>query len=176
MIQSEYLFKALAERGIHFFAGVPDSLLKDFCAYVTDHVNESHHVITANEGNAVALSAGYYLGTGQPSLVYLQNSGLGNTVNPLLSLNDPEVYGLPVLLMIGWRGEPGVKDEPQHIKQGRIHQRCWMRWRFLGRSWIPIRKIWTLFLILLSCKCINTLVLRYYWCVRALLRPIVEKE
>ena len=120
MIQSEYLFKALAERGIHFFAGVPDSLLKDFCAYVTDHVNESHHVITANEGNAVALSAGYYLGTGQPSLVYLQNSGLGNTVNPLLSLNDPEVYGLPVLLMIGWRGEPGVKDEPQHIKQGRI--------------------------------------------------------
>ena len=120
MIQSDYLFKALAERGIHFFAGVPDSLLKDFCAYVTDHVNESHHVITANEGNAVALSAGYYLGTGQPSLVYLQNSGLGNTVNPLLSLNDPEVYGLPVLLMIGWRGEPGVKDEPQHIKQGRI--------------------------------------------------------
>jgi len=120
MIQSEYLFRALAGRGIHFFAGVPDSLLKDFSAYVTDHVNESHHVIAANEGNAVALSAGHYLGTGQPGLVYLQNSGLGNTVNPLLSLNDPEVYGLPVLLMIGWRGEPGVKDEPQHIKQGRI--------------------------------------------------------
>ena len=73
MIQSEYLFKALAQRGIHFFAGVPDSLLKDFCVYVTDHVNESNHVITANEGNAVALSVGYYLGTGQPSLVYLQN-------------------------------------------------------------------------------------------------------
>jgi len=120
MIQSDHLFKILAERGITFFAGVPDSLLKDFCAYVTDHVDESSHVITANEGNAVALSAGHYLGTGRPGLVYLQNSGLGNTVNPLLSLNDPEVYGLPVLLMIGWRGEPNVKDEPQHIKQGRI--------------------------------------------------------
>jgi phosphonopyruvate decarboxylase len=120
MIQPDHLFKIMAERGISFFAGVPDSLLKDFCAYVTDHVDDSDHVITANEGNAVALSAGHYLGTGRPGLVYLQNSGLGNTVNPLLSLNDPEVYGLPVLLMIGWRGEPNVKDEPQHIKQGRI--------------------------------------------------------
>lgn len=120
MIQSDHFFAALAERGVDFFAGVPDSLLKDFCAYVTDHVDDSRHVITANEGNAVALAAGHYLGTGKVGLVYLQNSGLGNTVNPLLSLNDPEVYGLPVLMMIGWRGEPGVKDEPQHIKQGRI--------------------------------------------------------
>jgi len=120
MIQADHLFKILADRGITFYAGVPDSLLKDFCAYVTDHVDDSDHVITSNEGNAVALSAGHYLGTGRPGLVYLQNSGLGNVVNPLLSLNDPEVYGLPVLLMIGWRGEPGVKDEPQHIKQGRI--------------------------------------------------------
>jgi phosphonopyruvate decarboxylase len=120
MIQSDHFVKILAKRGISFFAGVPDSLLKDFCAYVTDHVDQSCHVITANEGNAVALCAGHYLGTGRAGLVYLQNSGLGNTVNPLLSLNDPEVYGLPVLLMIGWRGEPCVKDEPQHIKQGRI--------------------------------------------------------
>lgn len=120
MIQPKYLFRALTERGIRFYSGVPDSLLKDFCAYVTDHVDDSHHVITANEGNAVALSAGHYLGTGKPGLVYLQNSGLGNTINPLLSLNDSEVYGIPVLLLIGWRGEPGVKDEPQHIKQGRI--------------------------------------------------------
>jgi len=120
MIQSDHLFKILAERGISFYAGVPDSLLKDFCAYVTDHVDESNHTITANEGNAIALTAGHYLGTGRPGLVYLQNSGLGNTVNPLLSLNDPEVYGLPVLLLIGWRGEPNVKDEPQHIKQGRV--------------------------------------------------------
>lgn len=120
MIQPEHLFRALVERGIKLFAGVPDSLLKDFCAYLSDYVDDSYHVITANEGNAVALAAGHYLGTGRPGLVYLQNSGLGNTVNPLLSLNDSEVYGLPVLLMIGWRGEPGVKDEPQHIKQGRI--------------------------------------------------------
>lgn len=120
MIASEHLFSALVERGIVFFTGVPDSLLRDFCAYLTDHVDESNHVITANEGNAVALAAGHYLGSGKPGLVYLQNSGLGNAVNPLLSLNDPEVYGLPVLLMIGWRGEPGVEDEPQHTKQGRV--------------------------------------------------------
>ena len=101
MIKAEKFYRGLNKMGVNFFCGVPDSLLKDFCAYLTDHVDASHHVITANEGNAVALSAGYYLGTGQPSLVYLQNSGLGNTVNPLLSLNDPEVYGLPVLLMIG---------------------------------------------------------------------------
>jgi len=120
VIRPEVLFDALVARGIQFFAGVPDSLLKDFCAYVTDHVDEDNHVISANEGNAVALAAGHYLGTGRPGLVYLQNSGLGNAVNPLLSLNDPEVYGLPVLLMMGWRGEPGVTDEPQHVKQGRI--------------------------------------------------------
>lgn len=120
MIRCDGLFDLLTEGGITFFTGVPDSLLKDFCAYVTDQVDDLHHIIAANEGSAVALAAGHYLGTGRPSLVYLQNSGLGNTVNPLLSLNDPEVYGLPVLLMIGWRGEPGGRDEPQHIKQGRI--------------------------------------------------------
>lgn len=122
MIQPSVLFNELKDRGIDFFTGVPDSLLKDFCAYVTDHTDSNRHVITANEGNAVALAAGHYLGSGQPALVYLQNSGLGNTVNPLVSLCDSHVYGLPVLLMIGWRGEPGVLDEPQHIKQGRITQ------------------------------------------------------
>ena len=120
MINSQDFFDALKGYGINFFTGVPDSLLKDFCAYITDHADDREHIIAANEGNAVALAAGHYLGTGRTALVYLQNSGLGNTVNPLLSLNDPEVYGIPVLLMIGWRGEPGVKDEPQHIKQGRI--------------------------------------------------------
>src|SRR5690606_23179854 len=94
--------------------------LKDFCAYITDHVAPADHVITANEGNAVALAAGHFLGTGEPALVYMQNSGLGNAVNPLLSLADPEVYSIPMLLLIGWRGEPGVKDEPQHVKQGRV--------------------------------------------------------
>lgn len=120
MISPKLLFETLADLGVNFFAGVPDSLLSDFCAYITDHADPSHHVITANEGNAVALSAGHFLGTGRPGLVYLQNSGLGNIINPLLSLTDREVYGLPVLLMIGWRGEPDRADEPQHIKQGRV--------------------------------------------------------
>lgn len=120
MIETAAFFDTLKAQGIDFFVGVPDSLLKDFCAYVADHTSAQDHVIAANEGNAMAMAAGHYLGTGRPALVYLQNSGLGNTVNPLMSLNDPEVYGLPALLMIGWRGEPGVKDEPQHIKQGRI--------------------------------------------------------
>ena len=120
MLSPEKTFAQLRGQGITFFTGVPDSLLADFCAYVTDHAAEDDHVITANEGNAVALATGHFLGTGKPALVYMQNSGLGNAVNPLLSLADGEVYGIPMLLMIGWRGEPGVKDEPQHVKQGRV--------------------------------------------------------
>ena len=120
MLDPAHIFSLLKAQGFDLFTGVPDSLLKDFCAYVTDHTGPEDHVITANEGNAVALAAGHYLGTGRPALVYMQNSGLGNTVNPLLSLADPEVYSLPMLLMVGWRGEPGVKDEPQHVKQGRV--------------------------------------------------------
>jgi phosphonopyruvate decarboxylase len=120
MLNPKELFDNFTSRDITYFVGVPDSLLKDFCAYITDHADESKHVITANEGNAIALAAGYYLGTGKTALVYLQNSGLGNAINPLLSLNDSEVYGLPLIIMIGWRGEPGEIDEPQHIKQGRV--------------------------------------------------------
>lgn len=120
MIQSSDLFAGLARRHIDFYAGVPDSLLKSFCAYVEDHAGQGRHVITANEGNAVALAAGYHLATGRIGAVYLQNSGLGNTVNPLTSLTDAEVYSIPMCLIIGWRGEPGVPDEPQHVKQGRI--------------------------------------------------------
>jgi phosphonopyruvate decarboxylase len=113
------VYALLRAQELDFFTGVPDSLLKDFCAYVTDHVPTADHVIAANEGNAVALAMGHFLGTGKPALVYMQNSGIGNAVNPLLSLADPEVYSIPMLLVIGWRGEPGVKDEPQHVKQGR---------------------------------------------------------
>jgi phosphonopyruvate decarboxylase len=113
------VYALLRATELDFFTGVPDSLLKDFCAYVTDHVPTADHVIAANEGNAVALAMGHFLGTGKPALVYMQNSGIGNAVNPLLSLADPEVYSIPMLLVIGWRGEPGVKDEPQHVKQGR---------------------------------------------------------
>jgi len=120
MLSPAHVFSLLRAQGFRCFAGVPDSLLKDFCAYVTDHAAADEHVITANEGNAVALAAGHFLGSGEPALVYMQNSGIGNAVNPLLSLADSEVYGIPMLLMIGWRGEPGVKDEPQHVKQGRI--------------------------------------------------------
>ncbi|CAF3346812.1 unnamed protein product, partial [Rotaria sp. Silwood2] len=104
--------------GINFFCGVPDSLLKDFCAYVTKNVSPNYHIITTNEGSAVGLACGSYMATGQPSLVYLQNSGLGNIVNPIMSLATPGVYSLPMLLLIGWRGEPGKPDEPQHRVQG----------------------------------------------------------
>lgn len=113
----------LRTQGYDFFAGVPDSLLKELCACITDTVAPQNHVIAANEGGAVALAAGYHLATGKAAVVYLQNSGLGNTINPLLSLADPQVYRIPMLVVVGWRGEPGVKDEPQHIKQGRIQNR-----------------------------------------------------
>lgn len=120
MLTCQGFFSALRNEGVGFFAGVPDSLLKDICAYISDHAPESDHVIAANEGGALALAAGHYLATGRPGLVYLQNSGLGNLVNPLTSLMDPEVYGMPALLLVGWRGEPGVHDEPQHRMQGRV--------------------------------------------------------
>jgi phosphonopyruvate decarboxylase len=114
------MFDALRTNGVTFFAGVPDSLLKELCACIDARTSSAEHVIAANEGAAVALTAGHHLGTGGLAVVYLQNSGLGNAVNPLLSLADPEVYALPMILIIGWRGEPSVHDEPQHVKQGRV--------------------------------------------------------
>jgi phosphonopyruvate decarboxylase len=120
MIKSSELFDSFKNNGINFFTGVPDSLLKDICGYITDNTEAKEHIIAANEGAAVSLATGYYLATNSIPLVYLQNSGLGNTINPLLSISDKEVYGIPMILMIGWRGEPGVKDEPQHVKQGRV--------------------------------------------------------
>lgn len=120
MIRPQFFYELLKENGTGFFTGVPDSLLKSFCAYITDNVERKNHIIAANEGCAVGLAAGYYFATGRVPLVYMQNSGLGNTVNPLLSLADKQVYSVPILLVIGWRGEPGVHDEPQHIKQGRV--------------------------------------------------------
>jgi len=113
-------YDQLASHDVNFFTGVPDSLLKEFCICIDDHIPRDKHIITANEGNAVALAAGYYLAKKSLPLVYMQNSGLGNAVNPLLSLCDPDVYSIPLLVMIGWRGEPGDKDEPQHVKQGKI--------------------------------------------------------
>lgn len=95
-------------------------MLKNVCAYITDNVGKEENIIAANEGVAVGLAAGHYLATGGIPMVYMQNSGIGNSVNPLLSLADEKVYALPILLMIGWRGEPGVHDEPQHAKQGEV--------------------------------------------------------
>lgn len=120
MIQPADFYEELARNGFTFFTGVPDSLLKDLCAYIADQVPAEQHVINANEGSAVALAAGYHLASGKAPVVYLQNSGTGNAINPLLSLADPAVYAIPMLLIIGWRGEPGVADEPQHMTQGRI--------------------------------------------------------
>ena len=120
MITPKELFEFLCKNHINFFSGVPDSLLKYFCAYLSDHCSSNQHIISANEGNAVGLAAGHYLGSKKPSMVYLQNSGIGNIVNPILSLADKEVYKIPMLLLIGWRGEPFIKDEPQHIKQGKV--------------------------------------------------------
>ena len=120
MIRNEAFFDALKKNGVEFYCGVPDSLLKNFCAYLSDVTDSSEHIIAANEGAAIALATGYHIATGKVPLIYLQNSGLGNAVNPILSLADPEVYRIPMLLMVGWRGEPGVADEPQHRKQGRI--------------------------------------------------------
>lgn len=119
MIKVDKFVKNLTKSGVDFFCGVPDSLLKSFCAYVTDNCGD-RHVITANEGGAVGLASGHYLATGKLACVYMQNSGQGNAVNPLASLADPDVYSIPMVLVIGWRGMPGVYDEPQHVKQGKI--------------------------------------------------------
>lgn len=119
MVNVESFVKLLVSRGIDFFSGVPDSLLKSFCAYITDNCS-TRHVIAANEGGAVGIAAGHYLATGRLALVYMQNSGQGNAVNPLASLVDPDVYSIPMVLLAGWRGMPGVHDEPQHVKQGKI--------------------------------------------------------
>ena len=120
MIRPEFFIETLRSYGIDFYAGVPDSLLKNVCAYITDHFDAAHNIISANEGAAVGLAAGHYLATRQPACVYMQNSGEGNIINPIASLADQEVYNIPILLLIGWRGRPGVHDEPQHVKQGKI--------------------------------------------------------
>jgi len=119
LIDTLNFYNYLINKDINLFAGVPDSLLKNICTCITNN-KEATNITTANEGNAVALAAGYHISTNKYGVVYMQNSGLGNCVNPLLSLTDEKVYSIPMLLLIGWRGEPGTKDEPQHIKQGEL--------------------------------------------------------
>ena len=108
--------------GSDFYTGVPDSQLKALCNYLMDTygIDPKHHIIAANEGNSVALAAGYHLATGKVPVVYMQNSGEGNIINPVASLLNEKVYAIPVVFIIGWRGEPGVHDEPQHIYQGEV--------------------------------------------------------
>lgn len=120
MLQPKTFVECLTLQGIEFFTGVPDSLLLYLCSYIEDHISAKNHLISANEGNAVALAAGYHMATNKYAAVYFQNSGLGNAINPLTSITDKEIYSIPMLLIIGWRGEPSIKDEPQHITQGRI--------------------------------------------------------
>lgn len=120
MIRPSYFYNLLVKNGTDFFAGVPDSLLKNFCAYITDTAPAEKHIISANEGSATALACGYHFATGKIPLIYMQNSGEGNMVNPMLSIADKDVYSVPMLIVIGWRGEPGVHDEPQHVKQGKV--------------------------------------------------------
>ena len=120
MVSVDKFYDALRHCGVSMFTGVPDSLLKNLCAYITDNSDAAHNIIAANEGAAVGIAAGHYLATREVPVVYMQNSGIGNAVNPLMSLADEKVYSIPVLLIIGWRGEPGVHDEPQHVKQGEV--------------------------------------------------------
>ena len=114
--------KLLEIIGASFYTGVPDSLLKPLCDYLmnTYGINKKHHIIAANEGNCASLAAGYHLATKKVPVVYMQNSGEGNIINPLASLLNDKVYAIPMVFIIGWRGEPGVHDEPQHIYQGEI--------------------------------------------------------
>ncbi len=120
MINPEVFWNGFKSCGIDFATGVPDSLLKDFCGFLDKSLPKNKHIISANEGAAIALASGHYLSTKMPALVYMQNSGLGNAINPLLSLADEEVYSIPMIVVIGWRGENGVRDEPQHKKQGEV--------------------------------------------------------
>lgn len=120
MVNQAQLFEALDKLGVKFFTGVPDSLLNDFCLYLVNNIPDGHHVMAANEGNAIAIAAGTYMATGNIPVVYMQNSGIGNATNPLLSLTHDCVYGIPMILVIGWRGDPSINDHAQHKKQGEL--------------------------------------------------------
>lgn len=120
MVDQKEFIRILQDNGVTFFTGVPDSNLNNFCIEVLHTIPAERHVIAANEGNAIALAAGYYFGHDCVPLVYMQNSGLGNTVNPLVSLCDRHVYSVPMVLLIGWRGDPAIQDHAQHKTQGEI--------------------------------------------------------
>jgi phosphonopyruvate decarboxylase len=120
MINPKIFYEFLRKEGIDFITGVPDSLLNDFCNFIQANMKNDRHIITANEGNAIALAAGYNIATGSIPLVYMQNSGIGNSLNPLISLTYENVYAIPLIMLIGWRGEPAVSDHVHHKKQGQL--------------------------------------------------------
>lgn len=120
MLDQKRVFQTLAENGVNFFTGVPDSYLNGFCNYALENCGE-RNVIAANEGNAVGIAAGHYLASKEIPLVYMQNSGMGNAINPLASMADERVYAIPMLLLIGWRGQGDSEpNHPQHALQGEI--------------------------------------------------------
>ena len=122
-MEAATFFNLIREKNINFFTGVPDSTLQAAINFLnTDLARDSNviHIRAVNECESIALSAGYFLGTNQIGMVYMQNSGLGKAVNPLTSLVDPQVFSIPILLLIGWRGEPGKPDDPQHMKMGQV--------------------------------------------------------
>ncbi len=121
-MKAEFFLNILSENlGVDFYAGVPDSQLKALCNTLYEKYGlGDKHIVAANEGAAVGLAAGHYIATGKPALVYLQNSGIGNIINPVASLLNEMVYGIPCVFAVGWRGEPGIKDEPQHAFQGEV--------------------------------------------------------
>jgi phosphonopyruvate decarboxylase len=118
-MKSKDLYETLRSFGIHFFSGVPDSILKEFCIHLAK-LSTAQHITAANEGTAIGLAIGHHLATGSIPVVYMQNSGLGNAINPLVSLAHSDVYQIPLLLIIGWRGKPGLADEIQHQVQGNV--------------------------------------------------------
>jgi len=122
-MKSELLVSHIKQLGIEVLTGVPDSTLKEFCDYVNSEETGLIHYTTPNEGSAVGIAAGTYLSTGKPACVYMQNSGIGNTVNPVTSIAHAEVYNIPMLFIVGYRGAPGTKDEPQHKFMGRITEK-----------------------------------------------------
>lgn len=119
-MRADKLLQSLEQMGINTIIGVPDSTLKQFCDGLQNYRGNLKHYVPVNEGAAVGLAIGSYLADGKPACVYMQNSGIGNAVNPIVSLANRDVYGIPMLFLVGWRGEPGIKDEPQHVFQGKI--------------------------------------------------------
>ena len=119
MIDVKYLLNLFKKNNINFFSGVPDSVLKNFSS-ILENKNKKNHIIATNEGSAVSIGIGYYLSTKKIPCIYMQNSGLSNAMNPIISIAHKNVYSIPMVLMIGWRGSPRIKDEPQHNVKGKI--------------------------------------------------------